>query len=246
MIGWRGRIGKVCPGDWHLDTEFAPMLPEGVIIYAMTLGLEKVTVDEIKRVFNRYLDAARLLATQECDVILIAGSPIQAYMGWERTLEMLRSIETATGIPTTSDLKAAVEALKFLSAKKIIIVSPNEEARNQERQKLCEALGFEVLNTKGLGLQKRVDMSKLPAHASYKLAKQAFLEAPEADAIYISCPEWQTTENIERLEHDTGKPVVAAVQACVWATLREMQIFEPIKGYGKLLELSGSKGRTET
>lgn len=243
MIGWRGRIGKVCPGDWHLDTEFAPMLPEGVIIYAMTLGLEKVAVEEMERVFSQYLNAAKLLATQECNVLLIAGSAIQAYMGWDRTLEMLRSIETDTGIPTTSDLKAAMDALKFLSAKKIIIVSPYEEIRNQERKKLCEELGFEVLNTKGLGLHRRVDMSKLPSYASYRLAKQVFFETPEADAIYISCPEWQTTGNIERLEQDTGKPVVAAVQACVWATLREMRIVAPIKGYGKLLELPGSAGR---
>jgi maleate isomerase len=209
----------------------------------VTLGLEKITVDEMDRVFRQYLNAARLLATQECNVILIAGSAVQAYMGWERTLEMLRTIETDTGIPTTSDLKAAMDALKFLSAKKIIIVSPYEEARNQERKKLCEELGFEVLNTKGWGLHRRVDMSKLPSYASYKLAKQAFFETPEADAIYISCPEWQTTGNIERLEHDTGRPVVAAVQACVWATLREMQVIAPIKKYGKLFELQGSADR---
>jgi len=80
-------------------------------------------------------------------------------------------------------------------------------------------------------------MAKLPPYASYRLAKQAFLEFPETDAIWISCPLWPTVRNIERLEYDTGKPVVTSVTANIWAAYREMHIKEPTKGYGKLLEL---------
>ncbi len=237
MIGWRGRIGKICPNVWELGPEYDPILPDGVVIYAFTLGIEKITPEQMEKVFGTYLSAAKMLASQECDVILVAGTPVQTYMGWDRSLDMLRTITETTGIPAISGLKNAFDALKFLSAKKIVLVTPYEEARNKERKKLSENLGFEVVNIRGLGLQRVVDISKLPPYASYRLAKQAFLETPDADAIWISCPVWPTVRNIERLEHDTGKPVVTAVTVNVWAALRAMHINEPIKRYGRLLEL---------
>ena len=236
MVGWRGRIGKICPGEWHLGPEYDPILPDGVVIYAATLGIVSVTPEEIEGIFGNYLSAGKLLATQKCDVIVAAGTPVQTYMGYDKSLEMVRQIAETTGIPAFSDLKAAFDALSHLSAKKIVLVSPYEKVRNEERKRLCESLGFEVLNMKGLGLQRRVDFSMQPSYTSYRLAKQAFIEAPEADAIWISCPSWPTVRNIEKLEHDTGKPVITSVTTIIWEALRTMQIRGPIKGYGRLLE----------
>ena len=237
MQGWRGRFGKVCPGDWPHGPEFYPMLPDGVVIVAVTLGIQRLVPEEMERIFNMYLSAAKHLAVQECDVILIAGTPIQTYMGWDRTLEMLRNITEDTGIPATSDLKAAIDALNCLGAKKIVLVSPYEEARNEERKKLLESLGFTVLNMKGLGLQRRIDIEKLPPYASYRLSRQAVFESPDADAIYISCPEWPIVRNIQKIEQDTGKSVIAPKPAILWAALKVLHIKESIKGFGKLLEL---------
>ena len=239
MIGWRGRIGKICPVLWNLGPEYEPILHDGIAMYAFTMGLHKIVPEQIKRVFNGYIDAAKILAVQECDVILVAGTPIQNYMGWDGTLDMLNNMHEVTGLPVISGLKNGLDAMSFLSAKKIIIVSPYEDARNEERKQLCEKLGFTVVNTKGLGLNNTVEMAKLPPYISYRLAKQAFLEAPDAEAIWISCPLWPTVRNIERLEHDTGIPVVTAATANIWASYREMHINEPTKGWGKLLEMVG-------
>ncbi len=238
MRGWRGRIGMVIPGDFVYGTEFPPILPEGVILDVHSLGIEKLIPGEMEETFNRNLAACKHLATQECDVIVFGGTPIMTYMGWDRALELKRKIAEATGTPVVLSLEAAIDALKALSAKKIVIATPYVEARNRERKALAESLGFKVLNIKGMGLEKRVDISKQPPYASYRLAKQAFFEAPEeADAIWISCPEWFVVPNIQKLEDDTGKPVVTAPTATTWAALRIMHIKEPIKGCGKLMTL---------
>ena len=200
-------------------------------------SVDKLVAEDAAKTFDMYPDAARHLEKQECDVIVLGGSVIFPLMGYERSQEMIRKIRDSVKVPVINNLEAHFDALRFLSARKIVIATPYEDARNEERKILCEKVGFQVLNIKGLGLQKRVDIGKQPPYASYRLAKQAFMEAPEADAIYISCPEWPTIRNIERLEHDTGKPVVAAVPAMIWAALRTIGIKEPIKGYGKLLEL---------
>jgi len=237
MLSWRGRIGYICPPIWVLGPEYGCILPEGVNIHVITLGLYKITPEEMQRVFDQYMPAAKRLAQDECDVIIVAGTPIEAYMGYDRMQQLLQEIGKSTGIPTTSELNAAIDALKWLSAKRIVIATPYEDKRNEERRKLCEKLGFEVLNIRGLGLAHPIEFMKQPPYATYRLAKQAFLEAPDCDAIWISCPVWGTVRNIEKLEHDVGKPVVTAITSVVWTALRAMQIKEPIKGYGKLLEM---------
>lgn len=237
MWGWRGRIGFIVPGDMVYGPEFYSILPEGIAIDVHTLGIERLIPEEMERTFNLYFSAAKHLATQECDVIVPTGSPILTYMGYERSLEMVRKIEETVRIPTFLHVKADFDALKEMGAKKIVIVTPYTEKLTQERKQLAQKLGFEVLNTKCLGLERRVEIGKQAPYVSYRLAKQAFLEAPEADAIYISCPEWPVVKNIDKLEQDTGKPVVTTTTVIIWASLRIMQVKEPIKGYGRLLEL---------
>lgn len=241
MWGWRGRIGFVIPGDFIYGAEFYPILPEGVALDVHSLGIEKIVHKEIERTFNLFLPAAEHLATQECDVIIWGGSLIITYMGYDRALELNRRIAETTGIPAIMNLQADFDALIALSAKKIVIATPYAPARNEERKRLAESLGFEVLNIKGLGLERRVEFGNQPPYASYRLAKQAFLEAPEAEAIYISCPEWPTVSNIRKLESETERPVVTSTTATIWAALRALNIKDPIRGYGSLLEKLDAK-----
>ena len=58
---------------------------------------------------------------------------------------------------------------------------------------------------------------------------------PEAEAIFISCTNLRAASVIERLEKETGKPVVTSNQATFWACLRKLGIDESIPTAGKLL-----------
>jgi maleate isomerase len=159
------------------------------------------------------------LGTQECDVIVVSGALPFLYVGWDRTQNMMRELRQAIGIPIILDLEATFEAFRALSVKKIVMASPFEEERNEERKKILEGNGFEVLHMKGLGIRRRLDVQKQSPYASYRLAKQVFLEAPDAEAIYIACPDWPTVHNIEKLELDVGRSVVTHVTACNRAAL---------------------------
>ena len=132
---------------------------------------------------------------------------------------------------------AQINALKKLGAKKIVFISPFEKERDEERKNFLEDVGFDVLNFKGLGLRRIIDMQNAPHYAAYRLARETFREAPEADAILIDCPVWPVMEHVEVLEKDTGVPVVAPVAAEIWAALTTLRIRGPIKGYGALLEM---------
>ena len=236
--GWRAKIGFISPGaDWCGCREYYPLLPEGVALTVTTLGVQKIAPDNFEKVYEMYLPAAKSLAAAECDVIIAGGAAPFTYLGYDRAQKLMQEIREIVQLPLFCTLDAHFDALKALSAKKIVIATPHEEDRNNERKLLCESLGFTVLNIKGLGLGSKLAMEKLPHYASYRLAKQVYDEAPEADAIYITCPLWQTVRHIEKLESDTGKPVVADVAAIIWAALKALNMKEAPKGFGRLFEL---------
>jgi maleate cis-trans isomerase len=235
--GWRAKIGFICPGgDWCGCLEYYPLLPEGVSFSVTTLGVERMAPDVFESIFSMYYPAAKKLEAAECDVIVAGGAAPFNYLGYTRVQEeLMNKLREDIKVPVTMSLDAHFDALRALSAKKIVIVTPDEDARNEERKTLCESVGFEVLNIKGLGISRKLEIGKLPHYASYRLAMQAIREAPEADAIYISCPLWPTVRHIEQLEEDSGKPVVADVAAIIWASLKAIGLKTSVPGFGTLL-----------
>lgn len=238
MRAHRGKIGFICPaGDTGGLEEHFELLPDGVHMVISTCAVSSLVPEDLKKTYTRYPELAEHMAKQECDVIIMAGSLVFTYMGMATSEDMFKKIRETVKVPIIINLDAHFDALRALGARKIVIATPYEEPRTEERKKLAESRGFQVLATKSANLKRRIDIQQLPPYASYNLAKQAFMEAPEADAIYISCPEWPTIGMIEELERDTGKPVVSPAVAEIWAALKAMHIREPYGGYGKLLEL---------
>lgn len=238
MYGWRARIGKVEPsrGDTY-QYEFYQMAPKGVVLVVSIIGLFNLTKEEISAAYLKYQEAARDLAEVGVDVIALGGSPVFQLKGFGSDKEMIQEIEQETGIPTLTGLTAEVEAMRILNMKKIIIATPFKEEVNQRSADWYEKSGFQVLKIKGLGIEKPAEMSRLPFYTPYRLAREAFLETPGADGIFIACPRWGTIEVIDKLEQDLGVPVVTGSQAATWLALRKARVQEKIHGYGRLMEL---------
>ncbi len=213
MLGWRARIGYVYPGPILCTQDMNRILPEGVVVVYATLDIRSLVHEEFDRVFATWASGAEAVASRDVNFIVLSGTAVHYHIGYERSVELARSIERSTGIPTILNATAHINALRALSAKKIILVSPFEEERNEEEKRFLQNIGFEVINTKGAGLRYNNEFSKLPPYASYRLAKEAFREAPGADAILIECPGWEVLSNVEAIERDLGKPVVAAIPA---------------------------------
>ena len=135
----------------------------------------------------------------------------------------------------TSSISDAVEALRRLEARKIVIASPFADDQNQLLKKFLQDSGFEVAAVKGLAVPL-IDIGRMPAQASYQLAKDAFRMAPDAQGIYMPCAQMPTFRNIAPLETDLGVPVVTSFQGMLWHAFNILGIREPIRGYGRLLE----------
>jgi maleate isomerase len=237
MYGWRARIGSVLASRGDTATyEFYKIIPEGIVLVSSCLNIYNLTTDQLREAEKKYDEAAIDLAKVGVDIIILGGSPLFQLKGVGSDREAIDRVEKLTNIMTTTGITSEIEALRHLNIKKLIVATPFKDELNVRAKRFLEAHNFNVLGIKGLGIQKNSEIANLPLHAPYRLSKELFLKHPDADGIYIACPRWGTIGIIDKLEQDLKMPVVTSRAATVWNALRKLNIGEPIRGYGTLLE----------
>jgi len=236
MYGWRARVGHVAPsrGD-TLVYEFYRMFPEGFMILNSTGTIRQLVDSDFDKQLERIEEATQDLAENNCDVIIIGGSPLFTKMGYGSDTAMGKRLTERFGVPVAAGITGEMEALRAMNLKKLVVATPHEDELNQRMKRFLEASGFEVLKIEGYGIRKNSQLTDLPVHASYKIAKRLYEKAPQADGIFIPCPRWPTIDDVELLEREIAKPVVTSCQAYIWHALKLIHIKEEITGFGRLM-----------
>ncbi len=235
MYGRRGRVGLISPsrGD-TLIYEFCKMAPDGVMPVPASLGVQHLTREHLDAVLDRYEAAVREMVYEECDVINLGGTP-PVTSGQPGVEERLLARARAVADVFTH-VQAEVEAMRAAGMSRAAVVAPYTHDLTAKFQAYFRTKGINVVGVKSLGIERNVDIAKLPVDASYRLAVEAYREHPEADGVHLTCPRWATVVNLDRLEQDLGIPVTSSSQAVAFAAFRRLDIRDRITGFGSLLE----------
>jgi len=243
LWGWRGILGFINPAvSLSLGSEYAYKLGlQGVGMMEVTLGLVRATDDNMGKVLPGLESAAMTLAEQGTQFICLGGPPATLVNGIDHNLSLKKRLEEITKVPSTTSLLSTVDAFNSLGVNKIIIVEPGssdgEDIWVRRMKKYFENNNFKVLNTKcARSKTTTLGKAKLPMNLPYDLAKEAILETPEAEGIYIACSAWGGPPVIQCLEAEFGKPVVIDDSNYIWAGLKALNIKVPVKGLGRLFE----------
>ena len=236
MYGWRARIGHVAPsrGD-TLVYEFYKMLPEGFMILNTTGTVRQLVDGDFERQLERIEEAVQDLVENNCDSIIFSGSPLFTRLPFGSDRELGKKLTEKFGVPVAAGLTAEVEALRAMNCKRLVVGTPYPEELNHRLKRHLEESGFEVLQIAGYGVRKNADLTDLPVHASYKIAKRLYAQARDADGIFIACPRWPTIIDVEILEQEIGKPVVTSSLACIWYAIKLIDVKESVQGFGRLM-----------
>jgi len=236
MYGWRARIGFIGPQTVAENTtyQFYRIVPEGVLHVVYPLGISELTRGEVEQALKRIDAAITELARRRVDIIVLGGSPPVVVGGFGYDQQFIQRAAQLTTIPATTSQTAAVEALRFLGVRRLAVATPFTDELNGLLQDFLERSGFAVAAIKGLNVPL-VEVAHQPLAASYRLAKETFALAPQADAVYIPGASLPVVENIHTLEQDLKVPVVTSLQAMIWHTFRILRIGGPIEGFGRLL-----------
>lgn len=240
------RIGLLVPSsNTTVEPEFYRALPRGVTLHTARLFLTRIAPESILKMVEDLETQARLLASADVDVIVLGATAPSFLNGLGYDRELIAKIEAATGRKATTTSTALVQALKHFGAKRVVLGSAYDEKVNGIAKAFLEASGTEVVAMQGLSLVDNLVVGRLGSDTAYDLALK--VNRSDADAIVLSCTNWQTMDAIERIERETGKPVITTTQASVWAALRMLGHTESINGYGRLLrELGATARETQT
>lgn len=239
------RIGLLVPSsNTTVEPEFYRALPPAATLHTARLPLTQISPDAILKLVEELEAQSRLLATADVDVIVLGATAPSFLKGRGYDQEVTTRIERATGKRATTTSTALLRALRFLGARRVVLGSAYDDKVNAIARSFLEANGFEVPVARGLGLVDNLQVGRLGPESAYELARG--LQYSDADAIVLACTNWRSMDVIERLERETGKPVVSTTQVSVWDALRIVGCRAEIAGYGQLLRSLGSEKRLAT
>lgn len=213
------------------------LVPDGVACHFTRLPYTEISDRGISDMLAGLEAAARFLAgganSVEADMLALAHATASSTKpGADR--EIIDRIRKVSGVPATTILTAVVEALKHLNVKKVSAVLPYTKAeRSLQLKTFLEANNIQVVNMNGGPYVAGHEVSSQLPSSAYRLLKEA--DAPNAEALVMTIPNFRTAEILDRLEADIGKPVVTGNQALAWTCLRTLGIREPMEGLGRLM-----------
>ena len=236
----RTRIGLIIPStNGTAEPDFNAVAPNGVTIHThrMWNGGDKSAQERLERMNTDVEQAAFYLSTARVNLIAYACTTGSLYKGSEDDQDLLEIIQRAANVPAIATASAVAEALRFVGTGEISVATPYGEWENQLLGLYYQAMGFQVLNVTGDPMS-----AGCTAQAICDLSPETVLEfAPkvcraEADALFCACTAWRSMEVVAELESITGKPVVTANQATIWAALKHLGITNPRPGFGSVID----------
>jgi maleate isomerase len=228
------RIGLLLPSsNTTQEPEFIRILPEGTTLHVARLPLRHVEPSSTARIVEDIETESQKLADADVDAIVLAATAPSSRNGIGYDQELIKRIETASGIKATTASTALIQALTVLDAKRLVIAAPWSEDTNLTSVAFIEASGFTVLAHSAMGHVSNLEIGLLDEQTAYDLGFS--LDRPYAQAIMLACGNWLTMGIVDQLEAATGKPVLTTNQVSLWAVLRLAGYHAPVFGWGSLL-----------
>jgi maleate isomerase len=233
---WRGVVGDIKPTHRPGSLEeFIKLLPDGIGVIPLTVGISSGTEQEFHDVLTDYQQKAAQLAELGVDLIAIGGAPPMMVHGFEGEEKIVKDLEAKHGIPVSTSGRSTAAAMTALGIKSFVGVTYFADRMNQIFSRYFTEAGFQVAAMEGIDVPFK-DVGKLSGEEIYKHTKKAFLKHAGAVAIYMLGSGWRLLKIVRLLEQDLQVPVVYALGAKLWQVQKQFHVREPIKGYGRLLE----------
>ena len=232
---WRGILGDVKPTHRPGSLEeFIRLLPEGIGVIPLTVGISSGTEKEFHDVLQDYKQKAAELAGLGVDLIHIGGAPPMMVHGFAGEDKIVKEMEARHQVPVSTSGRSQTEAMRALGIKRFVGVTYFQENMNRIFTRYFTEAGFEVAAMEGIDVPFK-DVGRLSGEEIYAHTKKAFLKHPDAEAIYMLGSGWRLLKIVRLLEQDLEVPVIYALACKLWDVQKRLHVRQPVTGYGRLL-----------
>jgi arylmalonate decarboxylase len=232
------RIGLVVPFSTdRVPDEGLKMYPE-VTFIPKGVGVRALTPEGYDAAWDGILPAAKELAKKGVDAIMVIGTSLTFYRGYEAHQRLLEQLRAETGLPVSTMSEAIVDGLRSVDAKRVAVATAYSDLVNDRLADFLRRSGFEVTAMKGFGILEFGGAEKMSEQDIIELSGKAIGEAKAADAVLISCGGLMTLGCAVPIEEKHGVPVVTSTQSAFWKALRLAGDDGQIPGHGRMLAQS--------
>ena len=232
------RIGfLVPPGNPTVEVEMIALAPPNVSVHFTRMaahgaaGSHEGLLERTRMQIAHVAENVALLAMVRPRVIAMAHTAMSATLGAAGEAELVARMEREHGIPFITAFGSVLAALAYLGAARVALGTPYDADSTARTKAHLEAQGIEVVSQGRLENVKNI-YDETAARAR-ELARR--VDAPAAQAVFLSGLGMPTIATLEAMERDLGKPVVSAAAAMMWNALRAAGAPAPIAGFGRLL-----------
>jgi maleate cis-trans isomerase len=235
MFGWRKRIGYIGPTVMEVvPYEFYKFAPDGIGLVGVTCNIDDWSADYFDQALAQVTTAAAYLGSRAVDFIVHGGGPLIVARGKGFEEIVVGDIEKASGVPATTGIRAAMEALRHVGARRVAMASPYPQRHDRAMADYLGAYGFDIVRAEGLDVPfKR--LQAVPPEEIKTFVESVVRRAPACDAVYLPCPQWQAAQTVAALERDLGIPAICYSHASFFAAFKTLGIKDRIDGHGRLL-----------
>src|SRR6204780_3705841 len=230
MFGWRKRIGYIGPTVMEVvPYEFYKYAPDGVGLVGVTCNIDDWSAKYFDKALAQVTTAAAYLGSRGVDFVIHGGGPLVVARGKGFEEIIVNDIEKARGGPATTGVRAAMESLRHVGARRVVMASPYPERHNRAMADYLGAHGFAIVNAEGMDVPFN-RLQSVPPQDIKAFVEAVLHRSPSCDAVYLPCPQWQAAQTVDALERDIGIPAITYSHASFFVAFKALGVEDAIKG----------------
>lgn len=205
----------------------------GILIDAPRLATDEDMLNFLTMFRKQIYTTVDRLMTAEPQYIIMGMSLETFFGGWEGNKEFKKELNDRTGLNIATGAEACKAALEKFKAKKIAIITPYQEIGDKNVIKFFTEIGCEVMRVAGLKCGSATDIAHVPEAWCEKVIRENLL-LPGVEAIVQCGTNLSMISLSDRLERETGIPIIPINTACLWFSMREVGINAKLEGCCRL------------
>jgi maleate isomerase len=231
----RARIGLIIPAVNRVsEPQFNHFAPPGLGIHVTRAQIAGKWSRPLAELAGEITKTTSALAECAPDIIVYHCTASSMKEGPDGERRILETMRTVTDIEAVSTSALVGEALRALSIKSVVLITPYES--NADVIAYLQAIGVKVVHDVALRLPAEQFASVTPQRW-FEIAKDN--DRADADAIFLSCTATRQIEAIAAIEAALNKPVVNSNQAVLWGCVKRLKAklgpLAPMPALGRLM-----------